>query len=143
MLFSEAHSRKVVSTDNASTVGKIDGFVVDPRLPGIVALAIAKSANGGSALPWPNIIAVGHDAVTVASADAVVIPDERLTELADKSHGLLGKRVLSTAGIMLGAVRDVDFDPTTGRLALLALDTGTVDAARLVGAGSYAVIVRG
>ena len=141
MLFSEAHSRKVVSTDNASTVGKIDGFVVDPRLPGIVALAIAKSANGGSALPC-NVIAVGPDAVTVASAEAVVVPDEQLTELADKSHGLLGKRVLSTAGIMLGAVRDVDFDPATGRLALLALDTGTVDAARLVGAGSYAVIVR-
>ncbi len=141
MLFSEAHSHKVVSTDTANTVGKIDGFVVDPRLPGIVALTVAKAASG-SALPWPNVIAVGHDAVTVASADAVVVPDEQLTELADKSHGLLGKRVLSTAGIMLGTVRDVDFDPATGRLALLALDTGTVDAARLVGAGSYAVIVR-
>lgn len=141
MLFSEAHSHKVVSTDTASTVGRIDGFVVDPSLPGIVALTVAKAANG-SALPWSNVIAVGPDAVTVASADAVVVPDEQLTALADKSHGLLGKRVLSTAGIMLGAVRDVDFDPATGRLALLALDTGTVDAARLVGAGSYAVIVR-
>ena len=141
MLFSEAHNHKVVSTDTASTVGKIDGFVVDPSLPGIVALTVAKAANG-SALPWPNVIAVGPDAVTVASAEAVVVPDEQLSELADKSHGLLGKRVLSTAGIMLGAVRDVDFDPATGRLALLALDTGTVDAARLVGAGSYAVIVR-
>ncbi len=141
MLFSEAHGRKVVSTDTASTVGKINGFVVDPGMAGIVALTVAKSAHGSS-LPWPNVIAVGADAVTVASADAVVVPDERVTELADKSRSLLEKRVLSTAGSMLGAVRDVDFDPITGRLALLVLDTGPVDAARLVGVGSYAVIVR-
>ncbi len=142
MLFSEVAGHKVVSTDSADTVGKIDAFVVDPALPGIVAFTVAKSPNLGSALPWANLGAVGPDAVTVASSEAIIVPDERLAELADKSHALIGKRVLSTAGVELGTLRDVDFDPATGRLAALLLDTGTVEGDRIMGAGSYAVVVR-
>ena len=142
MLFSEVTGRKVVSTDTATTIGKVADYVVDPRLPGIVALTLAKTPSLGSVLPWAGITAVGTDAVTVPTADAVVLPDPHVTELAAKPHTLLGKRVLSTAGIELGVLRDVDFDPITGRLAALLLDTGPVDATRLVGVGSYAVIVR-
>lgn len=142
MLFSEVSGRKVVSTDTADTVGKVDGFVVDPALPGITAFTVAKSPHQGNMLPWLNVGAVGADAVTVASAGAIIVPDERLAELADKSHDLVGKLVLSTAGVALGALRDVDFDPATGRLAALLLDTGTVDGAWFIGAGSFAVIVK-
>ena len=96
MLFSEALGRAVVSTDTASTVGKISDYVVDPRLPGIVALILSKTSSQGNALPWPNIIAFGVDAVTVPSAAAVVEPDPYLAELAGKPHTLLHKRVLTT-----------------------------------------------
>lgn len=142
MLFSEAHGRKVVSTDTAVTVGKIADFVVDPRGPGIVALLLARTPGDGTMLPWQHIMALGVDAVTVASADAVITADEYLTGLAAKPHGLLGKRVLSTDGVALGTLNDVDFDPATGRLAGLLLDTGPIDAGGLLGMGSYAVIVR-
>ena len=142
MLFSEVSGRKLVSTETADTVGKIADFVVDPSLPAVIAITVAKSPNLGSALPWSNVGAVGPDAVTVASAGAIVVPDERTTELADKSHSLIGKRVLSTAGVALGTLRDVDFDPATGRLAALLLDTGVVVGDRMMGAGSYAVVVR-
>ncbi len=57
MLFSEALGRTVVSTDTASTVGRVDDYVVDPQLPGIVALTVSKTSAVGSALPWANIIA--------------------------------------------------------------------------------------
>ena len=143
MLFSEALGRKVVSTDTAVTVGKIADFVVDPRLPGIVALELAKTPGVGTMLPWQHILAVGVDAVTVASVNAVIVADDYLAALAAKPHGLLGKRVLSTAGVALGTVRDADFDPAIGRLAGLLLDTGPIDATRLLGMGSFAVVVRG
>ena len=142
MLFSEALGRAVVSTDTASTVGRVSDFVVDPRLPGVVALILSKTSFQGSALPWPNIIAFGVDAVTVPSASAVVVPDPDLAELAGKPHTLLGKRVLTTTGVELGTVLDVDFDPTIGRLAALLLERGPLDAAGLLGVGSYAAIVR-
>ena len=142
MLFSEALGRSVVSTDTASTVGRVSDYVVDPRLPGVVALILSKTSSQGSALPWPNIIAFGVDAVTVPRAAAVVEPDPYLAELAGKAHTLRHKRVLTTSGVQLGTVLDVDFDPAIGRLAALLLEQGPIDAARLLGVGSYAVMVR-
>ena len=141
MLFTEAIGRKVVSTDTASTVGRVRDYIVDPRLPGIVGLTLSKTSGEG-ALPWSNIIAFGVDAVTVPGAAAVVVPDGYLTELAAKPHTLLGKRVLSTAGVQLGTILDVDFDPAVGRLAWLLLEQAPIDAGRLLGVGSYAVVVR-
>ena len=41
---------------------------------GVVALILSKTSPQGSALPWPNIIAFGVDAVTVPGAAAVVEP---------------------------------------------------------------------
>jgi sporulation protein YlmC with PRC-barrel domain len=51
--------------------------------------------------------------------------------------------VLTSTGDELGKVADVDFDATSGALVSLLVDGGTeVEAARLVGVGSYAVVVR-
>lgn len=142
MLFSEATGRKVVGTDTATTVGIVTDYVVDPALPGVVALTLAKTAGQGNTLPWPSITAFGADAVTVTTAAAIVPADANLVELAGKPHALLHKRVLSTAGVALGSVVDVDFDPASGRLAALLLEVGPIDATRLLGVGSYATIVR-
>lgn len=142
MMFTELTGRKVVSTDSASTVGVVADFVVNPHLPGVVAFTLAKTPGQGSVLPWANIIAVGIDAVTVPSADAIITPDEQLAELSGKPHALPGKRVLSTSGEQLGTVRDVEFDPTTGRLTALELESGPIDPAGLLGVGSYAAIVQ-
>lgn len=142
MLFSELIGRQVVSTDNASTVGVVADYIVDPKLPGVVAFALSKTPGQGSVLPFASVIAVGADAVTVRTADAIIVPDEQLTELSGKPHALSGKRVLSTAGEELGTVRDVDFDPATGRLTELRLESGPIDPAGLLGVGSYAAIVQ-
>ena len=105
-------------------------------------MILSKTSSQGSALPWPNIIAFGVDAVTVPSAAAVVEPHPYLAELAGKPHTLRHKRVLTTSGVQLGTALDADFDPAIGRLAALLLERGPIDAARLLGVGSYAVMVR-
>jgi uncharacterized protein YrrD len=142
MMFSEATGRKVVSTADASTVGTISNFVVDPSSQRVVALALAKTAGPGTMLPFDSIIAFGTDAVTVAGSDAVVAPDDRLAELNAKQHTLLRKRALTTAGDEVGTVRDVEFDPANGSLVSIRLDDHTWNGQALVGAGSYAVMLR-
>lgn len=142
MMFSEVVGEKVVATDTAVTVGKVADLVVDHGTRTVVGLTLAKTSGDGTALPWANIKAIGADAVTVGSADAIVVPDEELAQLADKAHTMLGKRVLSTAGIEIGTLKDVDFDPSDGRLVGLILDTQAVDASYLLGSGSWAVVLR-
>ena len=142
MRFSDAKGRKVVSTSTAETVGKLEAFVVDPASQSVVALTVKKA--DGDTLPWAALTAFGADAITVPDADAIAVATPEVEVLSDKHHRVLGKRVLSTDGDELGSVHDLDVDPTTGRLMSLLLQGGQVDAVegnRLIGVGSYAVVV--
>ncbi len=140
MLFSEAKGRKVVSTSTAETVGVVKGFVIDPSTRSVVALRLKKTASGDT-LRWDALTAFGVDAVTVEAADRVTEADAEVAALADKAHRVLGKLVLTTGGDELGEVSDLDVDPATGALDALVLASGQVAGSRLVGVGSYAVVV--
>ena len=143
MLFSEAQGRKVVSTSDATTVGLISSFVIDPAQRRVVALSLSKPTGAGPMLPWAGINAFGSDAVTVAGANVLVAAEPDLAELGAKAHAILRKRVLTSAGYEIGTVRDVEFDPADGRLISLVLDDHNWDGQTLLGVGSYAVVVRG
>lgn len=141
MLISEAQGHKVVSTADASTAGTVDGFVLNPAAGTIAGLSLKKTASG-SMLPWSDVTAFGVDAVTISDAHLVVEPQGELLELSGKAHHFLKKRVLTTAGLQLGTVRDIDFDPATGKIVSILTEDQPIDGAGLVGIGSYAVMVR-
>lgn len=140
MLFSEALGRQVVDSQAAGTVGQVSGFIVDPATRRIRAVQV-KKAESGSVLPWSRISAFGDDAVIVSTSDTVTDPDEATVALQGKSHHLVGKRVLTSAGNQIGSIEDIDFDPQSGAISTLLLDTDDVSGSRLVGVGSYAVVV--
>ena len=50
--------------------------------------------------------------------------------------------MLTAGGDDIGTVDDVEFDADTGAITSLLLSSGDVSGARLVGVGSYAVVVR-
>ncbi|QCB50420.1 hypothetical protein E5720_04625 [Rhodococcus sp. PAMC28707] len=142
MLFSESTGRKVVSTSTADTVGTIAGFFIDPHNRTVAGVHI-KKAKSGNALAWSGISAFGIDAVTVGSSDAIVDADDEasLSALEGKTHNVVGKRVLSTGGVELGKVDDVDFDPETGAITSLIVGAQQIEGRALIGVGSYAVII--
>lgn len=144
MLFSDLKGRKLVSTSSADTVGKVDGFLLDPATRSVAALEFKKT-DSGSAIAWSDLGAVGGDAVTVADTDKIVDPTDRLGELASKAGSVLKKRVLTDKGEDLGAVRDIDLDPESGSLLQLLVgekkNVVSVAGSRLLGVGSYAVVV--
>ncbi len=140
MLFSEARGHKVVSTRTADTVGRVKDFVVDPATRRVVALEVRKSAEGDTLL-WADLGAFGADAVTVAEASSIGAAGDDIAALTGKDHRLVGKRVLSSVGDELGTVSDVEFDHESGAVTALVLGSASVVGARLVGVGSYAVVV--
>ncbi|MBB2985153.1 PRC-barrel domain-containing protein [Terracoccus luteus] len=141
MLFSQARKHKIVSTTSAETVGRVSGFVVDPATRAVVALEVKKNKEGDT-LAWRDVAGFGPDAVTVGSPGSIRHADDEVAALQGKKHAVLGKQVLSSDGDRLGEVTDVDFDPETGRLVSVLVDKNPVDAARLLGVGSFAVVVR-
>jgi sporulation protein YlmC with PRC-barrel domain len=142
MLFSEAKGRGVMSTDTATRAGTVDGFVVDAPSARVVALRLKKTPGSGDTLHWEDLTSFGTDHVTVRSADVISAARGRAAELDAKSAELVGKRILTDAGDEIGTVTDVDFNPDNGAVVSLITSQDTIYGSRLVGCGSYAVIVR-
>ena len=142
MLLSEAQGRKVISTQSAEPMGHFNDLVIDMGHGQIAALSLAKTPGPGHLLPWSDVTAFGMDAVTAAGVELLRQPEGDLAELSDKRHTVHKKKVLTTQGLQIGTVRDVDFDPQTGRILALLLEDRPVTGDRLLGAGSYAVVVR-
>jgi sporulation protein YlmC with PRC-barrel domain len=140
--FSEAEGRKVVSTSTAETIGKVADYVIDPKQKALAAIVLKKTSGKEDTIPWDSVDAFGEDAVMIKDENVLVVPSGRLAELMDKSLREHGKLVLSSAGVDLGKLDDVEFDPKTGTLTALLLNGTTIDGGRLLAAGSYAVIVQ-
>ncbi len=142
MKFSETKGRRVVAMSTADTVGQVRGFLVDPASRSVVALRLKKT-DRGDVLRWDDLTAFGVDAITIGDPTAIAELDGELKALRGKRRRLLKKRVLTTGGDELGNVADVEFDPDTGGLTNIMLhEDAEISADRLVGIGSYAVIVQ-
>lgn len=144
MRLREAYGRKVVSTDDAETIGRLDAFVIDAEQRSVVGLRLAKVRGDRPFLSWSDLQGFGNDAATVPSAGVLRLAMSEAEErAASKGFQPIGKPVLSELGTVLGKVEDVDFDEGSGALVGFDLgDAGSVASGRLLGVGSYAVVVR-
>ena len=144
MRFSEAHHKQVVATETAETSGRVDGFVVATRPGRVSALRLGKVDGPGSLLPWSDLEAFGHDAVTVRTPDVIREPVDAAEERSvHKDFDLVGKPALDEYGDGLGRVTDVDFDPATGQITAVHTDRVELPGASLVGLGTFAAIFAG
>ncbi len=141
MLLSETTMRRVFTTTTASMVGQVEDLIVDPRSRAIVALRLFGARNGDT-LHWADITTVGPDGITVASAEVVREAEGRTADLLSGEYRIMGKRLVTEAGDVIGRVMDVDFDPRSGSIRTLVTTGGRVDGDRLVACGSYAAVVR-
>jgi uncharacterized protein YrrD len=133
----------VVAKANAEQLGKTEGVAVDPLSSTIVAVHVGGSKGSARFVSWEQISSFGTDAVMVEDAGVVRDTSGPFEQrVADGSGDLLAKRVLTDGGDELGTVDDVDFDPADGRLESLHIGSDTIAAERLIGIGTYAVVVR-
>jgi sporulation protein YlmC with PRC-barrel domain len=140
--FREAHGRKVVSADNAESIGRVDAFVVDPRTRSISGLRLGKVKGDETFVSWADVT-FGADAVIVASSDRLrAARDDAEARAGSKELQPIGKLVLDDSGTALGKIEDVELDPASGAIIELDLgDSGAVAGDRLIGLGAYAVVV--
>lgn len=125
--------RKVVDTATAETIGRVTGVHIDPAGPAISSIAL--KGRGAGRIPFADVIAIGPDAITVGSADVVV--DEEDPNPRDAEA--FGNRLLDDAGRDLGTVSDVVVDADGSVVSIRT--GGGVHVGRLLGIGSYAVVI--
>lgn len=142
MLFTEARKREVVSTASATKIGRVEGFVVAAAPARVAMLKLGKVDVEGNLVGWDDVLGFGPDAVTIADVTVIRPPRDEAEERAtSKDLDVLGARLLTERGNELGEIIDVDFDPETGAVTALITETEEVGGERLIGIGSYAVVV--
>ena len=136
----EARRRPVVATGTATTIGHVDGFLIEAEAARITGLRI-DGDGPAKILPWGSLAAFGPDAVTVQDADVLRLPSDGGEEHRSSADlDPIGKPAIEETGNGLGTVTDVDFDPETGALRAVITDVYELPADKLLGLGSYAMV---
>lgn len=138
MLFSQTRGRPVITASEATSLGTVRSLTVDAADGTVRCLRLADASGHDVVVPWSAIDAIGPDAVMVASQAAV----EAASAEAPVHHEVLGIRVLTEHGTEHGTVEDVAYDPSSGRVLTLYTALGEISGDRLLGIGSYALVVR-
>lgn len=106
----------VVTVREGASLGRLGGVEIDPVEGRVRYLRLESDGRRqGGLVPWESVRAVGDDAVTIESADAVVetIPGE----VRDHVTPHLGDRpVVTESGRRLGQISSYDVDEVTGRI---------------------------
>jgi sporulation protein YlmC with PRC-barrel domain len=140
--FEAAIGRRVVSRTSAEELGNLGHLVVDVEQRQVTSLVVGKGRKA-RLVDWEQVSGFGPDAVMVADDDSLHEPrDEHERAAADGKLDLIGKGVLSDMGNGLGEVSDVAFDPASGVVETLVIGEHEYPAASVLGAGSFAVVVK-
>lgn len=137
----EAIGRQVLSRASAEHLGEVRHFVTDASEHRVVQLVV-RTGRTDSLAGWDAVTGFGPDAVLVQDSSSLRVPesDDEKSDAAGRRDPL-GKVLLNDEGNGAGHVTDAEFDESSGVLQSLSADQMTVDASRIRGIGSYAVVV--
>jgi uncharacterized protein YrrD len=113
--------RAVVDIDAAEKLGKIDEIILDPdaaRVAGFTVTRAESLLNGKHhvTVPASAVHAVGPDALTVHHRAAVEPLDDSIYKELPRVTDIIGRKVVSESGRLLGKVDDVLIDGSNGKI---------------------------
>lgn len=109
---------EVVSLEDASVIGEVDGLIVDETIGVVVGLIIDLGIHEAKVAAFSDLLSVGDDAVMVESS-AVVRPiseDATLREVAERHVEVCDAYAITDKGDVVGAIGDYFVDPVTGAI---------------------------
>jgi sporulation protein YlmC with PRC-barrel domain len=140
--FSEIQRRDVVDLETAEVIGHVDDAILDANAKLLMGFTLRKTPGKSDWLAWSSIKAIGADAITVESIRTLIEQPEGAGRLL-LGDDVIGGRVLSDRGESMSPLDDIEFDTPTGHVSELILsDSITIPGADLLGAGTYATVVK-
>jgi uncharacterized protein YrrD len=126
MKASQMRDMAVVSIEDAEKIGTVHDLLVNPDGQRVVALQI-KTAQGKeiSIVPVDEIASIGRDAITIHDSRGIAT-EIAMEEATVHLSKLLGTKVLTHSGNLLGTVAEVEMDVSTFTITGYELSTGAV-----------------
>jgi sporulation protein YlmC with PRC-barrel domain len=139
--FKGSTGRRVLSSATAEDLGKVSHLVVDVGQRRVSSLVVGKGRKA-KVVGWDALHGFGPDAVMVEDESALhEVTDDADHRAVDGTLEMVGKRALTELGNEIGAVEDVEFDPSGGTLETVLVGNQRWPATTLLGVGSYAVVL--
>ena len=125
----------IFSLIDGAEIGSVKQLVINPAEGNVEIFLVEneQDAIGIHILPYTSVIGVGDFAVTVESADAIqeVALVANARELVLRGYKIIGTRVLSRKGQLLGAVDEYYVDPDTGIVTACSFLTNDTQSQRM------------
>ena len=138
MRWRQSLGKPVIDRSTGETIGEVTTLIANAesrRMRGVVV--------DERIVPWATTRGIGHDAVTVPTADSLVEPSGGYEErIVEGDLDPLGRAVYTEEGFALGSLTDVDFDADSGEIRRLVLADDDLAGSRLLGIGTFAIVVR-
>ena len=154
MLASELKGRAIMAVASADVLGHVDDVLFDQHYATILGFRLKHGLLGSTkAVLRTSVNTIGTDAITVG--DATAVNDEghfAALEGATPLSAIVGTRVVTASGNLLGTIGDVDIDTTAQQVNNYQMATSlaeklthhhpfiTVDKVVQIGAGGVMIV---
>ncbi|HLH21936.1 MAG TPA: PRC-barrel domain-containing protein [Chloroflexota bacterium] len=117
----DLHGRAVIDLESARKLGSVGELLLDPQGRQIAGLVVSEGGSllGGQhhmIVPAAALHAIGEDAITVRDTGSPAPANEDFGGLPRLSK-LLGRRVVTQGGKLLGSLEDVLIEGANGRIS--------------------------
>lgn len=149
-------SMPIISLEEGKHIGRVRGIVVDPDTFSIAALITDKQGWFGDykVVPFDRVMSIGNHAVTIDKKSSIEKPSNlpEIARLMKNKQPLLGAKVFSESGTLLGIVDELLYHKETGIVDSLEISGRflesvfrgriSIPSAAVVTFGSDAIIVK-
>jgi sporulation protein YlmC with PRC-barrel domain len=119
---------EVISLEDSSVVGQVDGLLIDERHNVVAGLVLDAGIYEANAVAYADLRSVEAGTILVDSSAAVQPLSQHLllAAIAERDIRIVGEVVLDDRGDVMGIVQSYWVDPATG--ALVSLEVAPEDA---------------
>lgn len=117
---SEVMGNKLVDLDKSQAIGQVTNWVINPAERKLSALVVKPAGvfTRTMVVTTADIVEYGPQMIVIRNQTAMVPPEEvvGLPQLLKTHHRVMGERVETTKGKLIGKVEDVLFETTDSTL---------------------------
>lgn len=114
----------IISITEGRELGTSKSLLIDAEHGSIAAIIIEDEDwyRGVKLLPYPSVVAIGHDAVTITSSEDILILDDAVEyePFLDQNIRIIGTKAITKGGTIQGVVSDIFIDDN-GKIAKVVL----------------------
>ncbi len=117
MKFSELKGRAVINVEDAEKIGEVENLLLDPGSRKVIGWKVKTAGLFSTpiSVTAQQIINIGPDAVTIKIDTAKPLETKNEPETVELT-AIMGNKVVTDAGVLVGEVHDVLVDPVSGAI---------------------------